>query len=99
VHVEDLKTEADDPLDQPGQGRLIGQLGAECGRLRARDDLAVVELRTQRSASRAAETDLIREWSHWDYASPSMVNDGVSVSGGRGRRRHPESGDPAVGRA
>src|SRR5690348_11977186 len=48
VHVEDFKPEAYDPLDQPGEGSQVGQLGAQGGRLRARDDLAVVELRAQR---------------------------------------------------
>jgi hypothetical protein len=94
VHVDDFKPEADDPLYKPGEGSLVGQLGAECGRLRACGDLAVVELRAQRSAGLASETDLTCEWTHLDYASQSVVYGGVSVSGGHGRRRHPESGDP-----
>jgi len=60
VHIDDLKTEADDPLYKPGEGSLVGQLRAERGRIRARGDLAVVELRAQRSAGLAAESDLIR---------------------------------------
>jgi hypothetical protein len=60
VHVDDFKPEADDPLYKPGEGSLIGQLGAEGGRLRARGDLAVVELCAQRSAGLAAEGDLER---------------------------------------
>ena len=59
VHIDDFKAEADDPLYKPGEGSLVGQLGAECGRLRACGDLAVVELRAQRSAGLAAESDLI----------------------------------------
>jgi hypothetical protein len=97
VHVDDFKPEADDPLYKPGEGSLVGQLSAERRRLRACGDLAVVELRAQRSAGLAAETDLICEWTHLDYASQSVVYGGVSVSGGRGRCRHPESGDPIVG--
>ena len=97
VHVDDFKPEADDPLYKPGEGSLVGQLGAKGGRLRVYGHLAVVELRAQRSAGRAAETDLIGEWTHLDYASQSMIYGDVSVSGGHGRRRHPESGDPIAG--
>jgi hypothetical protein len=60
VHIDYFKTEADDPLYKPGKGSLVGQLGAEGGRIRACGDLAVVELRAQRSAGLAAESDLIR---------------------------------------
>jgi hypothetical protein len=59
VHIDYFKTEADDPLYKPGEGSLVGQLGAEGGRIRACGDLAVVELRAQRSAGLAAESDLI----------------------------------------
>jgi hypothetical protein len=45
VHVNDFKPKADDPLNKPGESSLVGQLGVERGRLRAGDDLAVVELR------------------------------------------------------
>jgi hypothetical protein len=60
VHIDDLETEADDPLDKPGKGSLVGQLRAEGGRIWACGDLAVVELRAKRSAGLAAESDLIR---------------------------------------
>jgi hypothetical protein len=60
VHIDDFKAEADDPLYKPGEGSLVGQLRAERGRTRAHGDLAVVELRAQRSAGLAAESDLIR---------------------------------------
>ena len=60
VQINDFQPEADDPLDQPGQGSLVGQFSAENGRLRARGDLAVVELGAQRPAGLAAESDLIR---------------------------------------
>jgi hypothetical protein len=82
VHVDDFKPKADDPLNKPGEGSLIGQLGAEGGRLRACPDLAVVELRAQRSAGLAAESDLICAWLHWNYASQSVVYGAVSVPGG-----------------
>jgi hypothetical protein len=59
VHIDYFKTKADDPLYKPGEGSLVGQLGAEGGRIRACADLAVVELRAQRSAGLAAESDLI----------------------------------------
>ena len=59
VHIDYFKTEADDPLYKPGEGSLVGQLGAEGGRIRACGDLAVVELCAQRSAGLAAESDLI----------------------------------------
>ena len=51
MHLDYFKTEADDPLYKPGEGSLVGQLGAEGGRIRACGDLAVVELRAQRSAA------------------------------------------------
>jgi hypothetical protein len=35
VHIDYFKTEADDPLYKPGEGSLVGQLGAEGGRIRA----------------------------------------------------------------
>jgi hypothetical protein len=44
VHSDDFKTEADDPLYKSGEGSLVGQLGADGGRLQACGDLAVVEL-------------------------------------------------------
>jgi hypothetical protein len=68
VDVDDFKPKADDPLYEPGEGSLVGQLGAKGGCLWACGDLAVVELRAQRSAGLAAECDLIRVRSHWDYA-------------------------------
>jgi hypothetical protein len=60
MHVDDFKTEPDDPLYKLGESSLVGQLGAEGGRLQGCGDLAVVELCAQRSACRAAESDLVR---------------------------------------
>jgi hypothetical protein len=59
VRVDDFKPKADDPLNKPGEGSLIGQVGAEGGRLRVCGDRAVVELCPQRSAGLTAESDLI----------------------------------------
>src|SRR5690348_15803460 len=59
-HIDAFMAEADDPLYMPGEGSLVGQQGEECVRIRACADLAVVELRAQRSAGVAAESDLIR---------------------------------------
>jgi hypothetical protein len=50
VQVDDFQPEAGDPLYQPGQGSLIGQLGAEGCHAWAGADLAVVECRAQRGA-------------------------------------------------
>ena len=58
--VDDFQPEAGDPLYQPGQGSLIGQLGAEGCRAWAGADLAVVECRAQRGACLARKSDLIR---------------------------------------
>lgn len=59
MHIEDNKPEADDPLYKPGEGSLVGQFGADGGRIRACGDVAVVELCAQRPARLAAESDLI----------------------------------------
>jgi hypothetical protein len=95
VHLDDDEPEADDPLYESGEGSLICQVGVERGRIWPRCELAFVELCAQRSACLAAESDLICEWSHWDYASQSVVDAGRRVPGGQGLRRHPLSGDPA----
>jgi hypothetical protein len=60
VHVDQFKPEAGDPLQEPGEGCLIGQLSAKGRRARADGDLAVVEFRAQCSARLAAERDLVR---------------------------------------
>lgn len=96
MHVDDDKPETDDPLYQPGEGSLVRQLGAEDGRVRACGDLAFVELCSQRSARLAAESDLICMWSHWDYASESVVDTGRQGARRRDLCRHPLSGDPRV---
>jgi hypothetical protein len=96
MHIDHDKSQSDDSLYQPGEGSLVRQLGAEDGRVRARGDLAVVELRAQRSARLAAESDLICVWSHWDYASQSVVDAGRQSAWRRGLCRHPLSGDPGL---
>jgi hypothetical protein len=72
-YVDDFKPEAGDPLHKPAEGSLVGQFGAKGGPVRAGSDLAVVELRAQRTVCLAAETDLICEWSH-GYASQLVVD-------------------------
>jgi hypothetical protein len=96
MHIDHDKSQSDDSLYQPGEGSLVRQLGAEDGRVRACGDLAVVELRAQRSARLAAESDLICVWSHWDYASQSVVDAGRQSAWRRGLCRHPLSGDPGL---
>ena len=46
VQVDDCKPETGYPLNEPGQGGLIGQLGAKGRRVRTDGDRAVVELRS-----------------------------------------------------
>jgi hypothetical protein len=59
VHVDDFEPEAGDPLNEPGQGRLIGQFGAEGCHSAAYGDIAIVEFRTQGGTRLARESDLI----------------------------------------
>jgi hypothetical protein len=63
-YADNFKPKADNPLDKPAQGGLIGQFGAEDGRVRTRADLAFVELRTERSVRLADENDLVCAGSH-----------------------------------
>lgn len=65
VHVGDFEPEAGDPLNEPGEGRLIRQVSAEGCHSPAYGYVAVVELRTQGSARLARESDLICLCSHW----------------------------------
>ena len=60
VHVDNFEPEAGDPLNEPGEGRLIGQFGAEGCPPPGYGDIAVVEFRAQGSARLAREGDLIR---------------------------------------
>src|SRR5262249_26437446 len=55
-HADDFEPKAGDPLDEPGERGLVGHLGAQGGRVRARGDLAVVELRAQRAVCLAGES-------------------------------------------
>ena len=63
-YADNFKPKADNPLHKPAQGGLIGQFGAEDGRVRARADLAFVELCTERSVRLAGENDLVCARSH-----------------------------------
>jgi len=62
--VGDFKSKAGDPLHKPGEGSVIGYLGAEGGRTPACGDFAVVELRAERSVRLAGESDLVGAWWH-----------------------------------
>ena len=65
MHLGDLETEADDPLDEPGQRAVIWQLGAKGCRAGPQGDIAVVEFCFHRGARLAREGDLIG--SHQGY--------------------------------
>ena len=56
MQVGHFKPEAGDTEHESGEGCLIGQLGAESSRARARGDLAVVEFRAQCRARLARES-------------------------------------------
>jgi hypothetical protein len=68
VQVDDFKPEAGDPQYEPGQGGLIGQLGAKGRRGPAYGDRAVIEFRVQRGTRLPGESDLICLGSHQGYA-------------------------------
>ena len=55
MNINDHQPEADDPLYEPREGGLVGQLGAEGGCVQACGDIAVVELCAQRSARLAVK--------------------------------------------
>jgi hypothetical protein len=92
-YADNFKPEPDDPLHQPAQGGLVGQFGAEDGRVRARADLAFVELRTERSVRLTGENDLVYARSHSVYTSQLVVALAASVPGRPGLSRHPIPGD------
>jgi hypothetical protein len=50
VNVDQFEPKAGDPLQEPVQGTLIWQLGAERRAVDAHEDLAVVEFRPQDAA-------------------------------------------------
>jgi hypothetical protein len=47
MHVNNVEPKIGDPLHEPGEGRLVWQLGAQGCRSRAYGDLAVVEFFAQ----------------------------------------------------
>jgi hypothetical protein len=59
VHIDHFKPEAGDPLQQPGEGFLIGQLGAESCYTATYGDFTVVEFLTQRAARLPRERDFV----------------------------------------
>jgi hypothetical protein len=64
AHVEQLESQAGDPLQESLEGTLIWYLGAKRGRARAHADVAVVELCAQRGARLTGEGNLIRSRLH-----------------------------------
>jgi hypothetical protein len=60
AHVEQVESQARDPLQQSLEGALIGYLDAKRGRAAAHADVAVVELCAQRGTRLAGESNLIR---------------------------------------
>jgi hypothetical protein len=72
TYVDHFKPESDDPLYDSPKGSLIWQLGAKGRRARAYDDLAVVKFCVQCRTGLTYESDLVRLWSHQDYASQSV---------------------------
>jgi hypothetical protein len=60
AHVEQVESQAGDPLQESLEGALIWYFGAKRGRAGAHADVAVVELCAQRGTGLASEGDLIR---------------------------------------
>jgi hypothetical protein len=60
VQVDQLESEAGEPLQESLQGALIWQLGSKGCRGVAHADVAVVELRAQHGTCLTCESDLIR---------------------------------------
>ena len=71
MHVNHFKPESDDPLHDSPKGSLIWEFGAKGRRARAYDDIAVLEFCGQCRTGLTCESDLIRLWSHQNYASQS----------------------------
>jgi hypothetical protein len=67
VHIDHFKAEAGDPLQQPGEGSPIRQLGAENRGTALPSDFAVIEFRAQGAASLAGERNFVRLWSHYGH--------------------------------
>ena len=60
AHVEQVESQAGDPLQESLEGALIWYLGAKRGRALAHADVAVVELRAQHGTGLACEGNLVR---------------------------------------
>lgn len=59
MHIDHFKPETGDPLQQPSEGSLIGQVGAENRGTTTYNDFTVVEFRAQLAARLARERDLV----------------------------------------
>lgn len=64
MHVDHFKPEAGDPLHEPGESSLVGQLCVKACGARVYGDLAVIELCAKCGARLPYESDLIHLWSH-----------------------------------
>jgi hypothetical protein len=60
VYIDQLESQAGDPLQKSVEGALIWQLGSQRRGARAHADLAVVEFRAQHGTCLAHESDLVR---------------------------------------
>jgi hypothetical protein len=81
--MDQFEPQAGDPLHEPGEGCLIGQLGAQGGDAQAYIDLAVVEFRAQCRARFTRESDLVSSCSHYGQPRSPPVQRAVSLPGGR----------------
>ena len=94
VHVDQFKTEADDPQHQPAKGCLVGQLGAK-GR-GARPTVTSQSSNSARSVRPAWPAKVISYVCDRIkvYARGLPVHPAASVPGGRCPRHHPSEGEP-----
>jgi len=60
VYIDQLESQAGDPLQKSVEGTLIWQLGSQHRGARAHVDPAVVEFRAQHGTCLAHESDLVR---------------------------------------
>ena len=97
MHIDNLKPEAGDPLQQPGEGPPIRQLGAEHRGTATHSDFTVIEFRTQSAARLAGERNFVYLWSH--YGHPLAISRSFTVrpldqsAWPPDLRHHPPTGD------
>ena len=69
MRMDNVKPEVRDPLHEPGEGGLVGQLRTEGRRARTYGDLAVIEFCAQHGTRLASESDLVGLRYHERYVS------------------------------